>query len=721
MRPLLYFVVIQALISFNLAAQPKDTLQTQPRDIKLGTVQVEGSPNAFNGIGRLPETTLTGLGATKKTEIIYLDKLNLNTAVNTTRQVFAKVPGIQIWENDGSGQQVGVAARGLSPNRSWEFNTRQNGYDISSDPLGYPEAYYNPPMDMVERIEVVRGAASLQYGSQFGGLLNYILKRAPADKKFALTTQHTGGSYGLYNQFTSLGGTTGRISYYAAGHFRRADGWRQYSWYETGTGYGRMSWLATPRLQLSIEHTSHQLLQRLPAGLTEARFAADPQAGYRPRNWMRITWNMPAFTLEYQLTDSIALHVKAFALLGDRSSVANTAALTDANLFEDPTSTRTVVKDQYRNAGVEARLGMGYRAIGQAQRVVAGLRYFTSNTSRIQGTGTATYDADFSTTGILARDQYFGTQHAAIFIENLLRITDRLILTQGLRYETMRNTAASTFNGAEQPTEARTRNLLLAGAGAEYHLGAGHAELYASINQAYRPLLFSDLFPANVNQTTDGTLRDATGCNAELGYRGRWSSYLNWDVSLFLLQYNNRAGTAAIVPAVGPVNTLLTNAGNSTHRGVEAFVECNILSLISPTSKWSLSVFNSTGYTDAKYTAGPREGNRVEHAPNWLVRSGITLGYHAYSLTLNHQHVSSAFSDAANTPSTANGTNGYLPAYQVLDLSFVAPLNKTVQFSGGANNLMNHSYYTRRAGGFPGPGIVPADGRMLFLGVQAKI
>ncbi len=53
------------------------------------------------------------------------------------RQVLAKVPGIYILESDGSCIQVGIAIRGLSPNRSRDFNVRQNGYDISADPFGY--------------------------------------------------------------------------------------------------------------------------------------------------------------------------------------------------------------------------------------------------------------------------------------------------------------------------------------------------------------------------------------------------------------------------------------------------------------------------------------------------------------------------------------------------------------------------------------------------------
>ena len=86
--------------------------------------------------------------------------------------------------------QINVGVRGLSPNRSWELNTRQNGVDMSADVFGYPEAYYNPPLEAVETIQIVRGGASLQFGPQFGGMLNYVLKREK-DKPFTFETQNT--------------------------------------------------------------------------------------------------------------------------------------------------------------------------------------------------------------------------------------------------------------------------------------------------------------------------------------------------------------------------------------------------------------------------------------------------------------------------------------------------------------------------------------------------
>jgi Fe(3+) dicitrate transport protein len=163
----------------------------------------------------MKETEEMGIFAGKKTEVINLDKLDANLTTNNVRQVFAKTAGISVWENDGSGLQINVAARGLSPNRSWEFNVRQNGYDVSSDVFGYPEAYYNPPLEAVENIKIVRGAASLQYGAQFGGLLNYVLKKGNTQKPFTFETQQTVGSYGLFGTYNAIGGTKGKWNYYA--------------------------------------------------------------------------------------------------------------------------------------------------------------------------------------------------------------------------------------------------------------------------------------------------------------------------------------------------------------------------------------------------------------------------------------------------------------------------------------------------------------------------
>ena len=190
----------------------------------LSEVVVESEKENAFGISKLMNVEGTAIYAGKKSEVVLLSDINANLATNNSRQVFAKVAGINIFENDGAGIQLGIGGRGLNPNRVSNFNTRQNGYDISADALGYPESYYTPPTEALDRIEVIRGAASLQYGTQFGGFINFKFKKPPFDKKIQLTSRQTYGSFGLFNSFNSMGGTIKTISYYTFYQYKQGKG-----------------------------------------------------------------------------------------------------------------------------------------------------------------------------------------------------------------------------------------------------------------------------------------------------------------------------------------------------------------------------------------------------------------------------------------------------------------------------------------------------------------
>ena len=201
-KPILMFLLLFTFRYYTALSQSNDTTKSVKLKELLITDQQSGL--AFE---RMPDISEQVIFAGKKCEVIRLDGLNADLSTNNTRQIFAKVPGLSVWENDGSGIQVGISVRGLSPNRSWEFNVRQNGYEIGAEVFGYPEAYYSPPMEAVEKIEVVRGAASLQFGPQFGGLLNYRIKKGDSLRPISFETKQTLGSYGLFNSFNALGGS----------------------------------------------------------------------------------------------------------------------------------------------------------------------------------------------------------------------------------------------------------------------------------------------------------------------------------------------------------------------------------------------------------------------------------------------------------------------------------------------------------------------------------
>ena len=196
--------------------------------------EVEVRDKKISNFGHLYQVDGMKITAGKKSEVIRVDMLNVNKATNNTRQIFAKVAGLNIFENDGSGLQLSIGGRGLDPNRTSNFNVRQNGYDISADALGYPESYYTPPAEPQKKIEIIKGAASLQYGTQFGGLLNFEMKQ-PEDgsKPLVVESRQTVGSFGFLGSFNSIGGTSGKLSYYAYAHYKKGNGWRPNSQFES--------------------------------------------------------------------------------------------------------------------------------------------------------------------------------------------------------------------------------------------------------------------------------------------------------------------------------------------------------------------------------------------------------------------------------------------------------------------------------------------------------
>ena len=180
--PKIVIIALALLGYLKTMAQEKDSVKTLKEIIVTGY-------KAVNGVGHLLESEDGVIYAGKKTEVIVVDSLDANKAINNTRQILGRIPGLNIVETESSGFTAnGIATRGLNPTQSIEMNTRQNGYNISADVYGYNEAYYIPPMEAVKRIELVRGAASLQFGSQFGGLVNYITEDAPKHKAFQFIT-----------------------------------------------------------------------------------------------------------------------------------------------------------------------------------------------------------------------------------------------------------------------------------------------------------------------------------------------------------------------------------------------------------------------------------------------------------------------------------------------------------------------------------------------------
>ena len=743
-RVKLYCSILTA--AFLLGGLPLCAQQKLSDTIQLRETTVSAMRERAD-LQRLQEVDGDKIYSGKKNEVLLLQHANANLVTNNARQIFMKVPGVMVWESDGSGVQIGIAARGLSPNRSWEFNVRQNGYDVTPDVFGYPESYYNPPMEAVDRIELVRGAASLQYGPQFGGLLNYRIKQAPADRKFSFETSNTVGSYGMFSTFNGIGGTAGKFDYYAFINYRLGDGWRKNSAYRIGNGFVHLGYRFSPKWRVTAEGTFLQYKNQQPGGLTDAEFAAGPSSSSRSRNWFSTPWFVGNVALEYTPSARFQASLRVNRVDAERNSVGFVRAITIPDTFNVALggfNPRQVDRDFYENLGAELRTRTSYKLLGQQHALVAGSRIYGCQTRRSQlGRGTAGNDFDLALDGErFPRDLQFETRNLAFFVENLFRITSRWSVTPGLRVENLWNKASGRINissGNEQTItpQQRTRLFTLAGIGSEYKVGKS-SNFYANWTQAYRPVLYSDLTPSATTDIIDDQLEDAQGYNLDLGFRGRVDGWLNFDLSVFELAYNNRIGTLVRLDAGNQPFNFRTNVGASRTRGVEAYVEADVLRLLAGEQgrHGSLSIFGSLSRMKARYLDFPviiystqtqtltetnLAGKRVEYAPDYVYRAGITYAKRSFSIAYQHHFTGSVFADAGNTEKpTANAQAGLIPAYDVADLNVQWAFLKHYRVRAGLNNLYDSAYFTRRSGGYPGPGVLPGDGRTWYVSVGAK-
>lgn len=741
-----FFIALAFLASTGAAGQ--EVIHTAPENDTLPkhsylpeiTIVGRGSKSDYQ---QLPEVVGTSIYAGRKNALIVLDNVQGNVVTNTMRQVLAKVPGIHVWESDPSGIQIGIAARGLSPNRSWEFNVRQNGYDIAADPFGYPEAYYNPQLQAVQRIEIVRGQGSLQYGPQFGGMVNYILRNgSEINKKFQFESQQTIGSNGLFNSYNAVGGETKKVHYYSFFDHRNGNGWRQNSDYFTNAEFGTVTYYVTPKFSITAELMHSHIRSQQAGGLTDSLFHVDAQQSFRNRNWFDIVWNNPAIIANYQINDHTRWNTKLFATIGDRNSIGFTSSLVVNNKFVPDSfnvakgryNDRVLNIDKYRNYGLESRILTDYRLGRISNTFAGGIRLYTGSTHRLADardeSGRLDYTMQPGTKW--ARDITFESRNAAVFAENIFRISKKFLLVPGIRFEWLEGSASGRdkYKSATDSTEVllqnitRSRGFLLAGVGAEYHLTSG-TEFYANYAQAYRPIQFANLQAPPSTNVVDPNLEDAKGYNIDLGYRGKFNNYLQFDVSGYYLQYNNRVGNILVKEGTTSY-TFVTNVGNSTSKGFEGYVEFNPVQAFTSNKDFDLIIFGSYSYTDARYSRSHKDSairnNKVENAPQDIFRGGLSTGYKGFLLTGQLNYVGATFSDANNTvAATSNAQNGLIPSYTITDLTASYKFSKGLNLKAGLNNVFDARYFTRRAGGYPGPGVLPGDGRNYFVSVGIKL
>ena len=731
------YVIKEKLIKFS-ASQILEIYLLNNLNV-LNEVVVRASKKKIFQIQRLKDYEETAIYAGKKNETILMDLSMANLASNNSRQIYSQIPGLNIYQNDDAGIQLNIGGRGLDPNRTSNFNTRQNGYDISADALGYPESYYTPPSEALEKIQIIRGAASLQYGSQFGGLLNFIIKKPNLQTPLQLISRNTLGSNALYTNFTSLSGKKSNLSYYGFLNYKKGNGFRKNSEFESFNSFMNVTYDFNEKSKISGEITYLKYLAHQAGGLSDQMFETNPLQTNRKRNWFEVNWLLLNIKYFRKISENSNFDLTFFGLKAKRNALGFRSNRVDQI---DPNTERDLIKGKFSNLGVEARFLSKYKIKGKKSILLIGSKLYKSRTKSIQGPGSDGSDANFNFyfdkfPSYVNQSEYsYPNSNFSLFGENIFYFSENFSFTPGFRFENLRTQSDGLYrkinldgagnvilNQEIKDYRDNKRSFLLFGLGMSYK-PLRYIEIYSNLSQNYRSVTFADISIINPAYSINPNISDEKGFTLDIGLRGNIKRYISYDTNFFSLFYNDRIGFIQRVYNDGSIKSERGNVGNALIYGIESLLDFNLNELLFKNNNINFNYFINFSFIESEYTKSKEYGvvgKKVEFVPSVNIKTGLKYGYKNFSFNAQLSLISDQYTDSSNAnEGNLSGVIGVIPSYKILDFSSTYK-SKNYGLEIGINNVLNNFYFTRRATGYPGPGIIPSPPRNYYITLELRI
>tara|TARA_B100000768_G_scaffold51187_1_gene49891 strand:+ start:4484 stop:6895 length:2412 start_codon:yes stop_codon:yes gene_type:complete len=733
---LIFYCDNYLLARFNVNDTGFVKISLSPLIVNVDEVEIIISDFETFNLDRLLDIENTSIYSGKKTEVIRVDQSILNFATNNARQVYSQISGLNVFQNDDAGLQLNIGGRGLDPNRTSNFNTRQNSYDISADVLGYPESYYTPPLEAIDKIQIVRGAASLQYGTQFGGLVNFVLKEPNQKKPLEVTFRNTIGSNNLFTNFTSFSGKINKFSYYSFVNYKKGEGFRPNSSFNSINLYGLLKYDFSNKLSVSSELTFINYLTQQAGGLTDQMFEEDPLQSNRSRNWFEINWLLYSNKLNYIYSKKTNFSFNFFGLKAQRNSLGYR---TNRVNQIDNGGVRDLIIGEFNNYGLESKVLSKYNLFNKSSAFVFGSKLYVSKNISIQGPGSNDSDSNFETHNFdfpyyKNQSEYiYPNKNISFFMENVIYVNKKMSITPGLRYENIKTESDGFYrqlnlDAASNPifdtiiyeNNINDRQFLLVGFGLSYKWN-NNLEIYSNLSQNYRSVTFSDISIVSPTYSVDPNIKDEKGYTLDLGFRGSLRDIISYDISSFFISYQDRIGFVLRDFEFGGVKSVRDNVGDAIIYGFESILDLNLKKMTDLSDQFRLNLFVNFSQIESIYVDSDEpgiEGNSIEYVPNINAKTGINFGFERLNTSLQYTYLSKQFSDASNAiKSNSSGIIGLIPSYNVLDFS-LSYRYEFAKIEFGVNNFLDSIYFNRRAVGYPGPGIIPSPRRNFYLGLE---
>ena len=676
-----------------------------------------------------------------------------------TQDLLGFIPGIHGFADDGIGNsRISIGIRGLNPRRSSRVLVLEDGIPIQPAIYVYPNMYYNPPVERIDRVEVIKGSGAIKFGPQtMGGIVNYITSRPR--RSFGYSAQATTGTNGYVSLFAEVGGWGGRrVEPEVQLLFKRGDGFRQNNDFVQYNGTFKLSILPrAERVYYVKGNVDYERSNATYTGLTEYSFRTDAEFNPKEDDDFEVFRSSLDLISTRRRSSRLTETTRGYVSYFDRRwwrehdvFVRPSALADDPPVLFEPLPWYTggdlvrvgggddnfgILRTFY-TGGVQHSYDLDHILAGGSGHLEAGARLHWERFIDDRKIGDApdardgiyyTGDPDDpESLTVVGQSHHYETTALALYAEEQLTF-GRLTVTPGLRFEIFEQERIDRLNGSTYLD--KTSSVLLPGLGFNYALG--RTNLFGGIFRGYTPPSSGALAVVNFGADADDgglDLRSEKSWNSELGVRGAFDR-LAFEAALFHLAIED-------IVAAGR-GTAFTNLGRTRNYGLEwsGTFRASTLHGVLPDVNVAYT-FLRTEVLEGRIRSARRagvevdiSGNHLPYAPQHTLTAGLekTVGF-GLALRGDIRFVDRVYTDFENIETVSNrGDTGPVPSHSVIDASASYRVSSRLHVVLTAKNILDEVYIGSRLHSNPGQpeahsssGIMPGTRRQINLALRYR-
>ncbi|PTU75165.1 TonB-dependent receptor family protein [Pseudomonas mangrovi] len=601
-------------------------------------------------------------------------------------QMFSQVPGVLPQSRYNLAQGLRLSVRGFGSRAS--FGVRGLRVLVDGVPLTMPDGQTElDGLDpaLIERIEVIRGPASMLYGNAAGGVLLIETREPGAEPSVRLDV--TGGELGQRRLGAQASIGSGPFSGLLAVSGNEQDGYREHASARTRTVTGKLGWDGAPgRLRLSLNVIDNQAED--PGALTAAELKVS-RSQAAPRN------------LSYAADESIRQQRLGLSWEADSYQLRAHAGRRE---FDNrlPFTPGGQTSFDRRFGGFGGHSWFDHQGFGLDQRLTLGAELEAQRDQRSR------HDNLFGARGARTLHQQEQARSAGAFLQNELNLGERWSASVGVRQDHLRLEVDDRRLDDGDQSGSRTLDETHYSAALGYRLDP-HQQLYARLASSFESPTINEL----ANPAGGGfnpALGAAQALNREVGIKGEWPA-LRYELALFRIDLEDELVPYSV--AGQPGRTYYRNAGRSRREGVELGLHWQIDPHWRLSGAWSYSDFR---FRDYQASGQDYSGNALAGVPRQRLFGELAYEQSRWYAAANVDARSHAYAEDANRVRVAGNALVNLRLGMRIDAG-----GQRLEPWIGIDNLFGREHFDNlRLNDANGRFFEPGPGRTLLAGVRAE-